>query len=751
MESASEPGLRVAFVILAALVVIFFSPWLVQGKVLAPLDIVEQMLLPWRGEQAAPRVHNHFVSDAVTQYLPYRMLAAASFAADGYVGWNPLVFGGVPQSSNTMALNADWSTQLFRVLDFWTAWHVGRMAQFLVAGVGMLVFLRSRGCGGWIAPTFSAAYMLNTEFVGWIYHQWALASFCWMPWVLWAWHAACDKGARFAGLAAVFLALALLGATLQHAAFVVTALACVWAGRLVGRPRSLGSGTATVVTIGVLGAGLAAFALEPSMHSYFENLRAGHLREGLGYADGLRQPVMTALAWPFTVYPFALGSVQTLDLSKAFVSSGVAFGFFGSVPVVLAVAGLFSRRVPPAAKLLVAAGVLLPLTPLVGVLYQRVNLLWILGGCWCAASWLAGVGQNELKSFVRRAWQVTAVVAALWLAASVVLLAGRGWWEELLLAKVQGASANGQFGRFTDWMEGRAAGLIDHLAIWNPWQLVALGGAVLSIWGLPRIKVHTAWPGAAVMVGVCLQLSVFWWQWTTWSSDRGVYGEPPLVQVLKAEVGDTGRLAQIPGAPAEVYFPPNTLVPSAVAITGGYDSIHPDGMRSRSGAVWDFPGTTHFLGRVGEEGPEDWPEAWTDGLWVLQRNPAPTMGTFSTRAGEGLPLLPKDVRRVTLNTLEILVPTGAERVEVFMNWHRGWKWRGNTEDGWRSSSAGPTKGIEIELGRPAGTAEVLQLRFEPAAADWARAVTLLSAISVACLLLPWVRRARCSVPRVRKP
>ena len=65
-------------VIVSLFCMAMFVPWLVLGKVLAPFDIIEEMYLPWRGDEKSPTVHNHFVSDAVTQYLPYRLLAGQS-------------------------------------------------------------------------------------------------------------------------------------------------------------------------------------------------------------------------------------------------------------------------------------------------------------------------------------------------------------------------------------------------------------------------------------------------------------------------------------------------------------------------------------------------------------------------------------------------------------------------------------------------------------------------------------------------
>lgn len=728
-----------------------FAPWLLTGRVLAPFDIVEEIYPPWRDAQKVPLVHNHFVSDAVTQYLPYRIIAGRSFVEDGYLGWNPLVLGGTAQSANTMALSSDWATQLDRVFDFWTAWHLGLIGRFLLAGLGMMVFLQSQGCKAWVATALGVAYMMNTEFATWIYHQWAVASFCWMPWLLWALYGAREKSSRYFALAAMFLGLALLGTSLQHAAFIVIALGCVWVGWLLeGRSGTRATGTALldsksqpsrgrdtviVVAVGLLGAGLVAFMLEPSIAGYLENVRSGHERDGIGYKFGLWQPLLMALVWPLTLYPFALGSVQTLDLTKAVLPCGVAYVFFGTIPMLLAVVGLFSKRVPLVAKLLIAAGLIIPLTPLVGVLYQRVSLLWILGGCWAAGVWLSTADEESVRKIAGWCWRALVAVLLLWTLVSVALVVFRAPVEAWLVTRVQAAAASSQFAMFPEWVDMRARKLIDYLCVWNPWQLTALAGLALSLWGMVRCRTESMWPAAALATGVALQLSVFWWQWTTWSVERDIYEQPELVGILQAEVGTTGRLAQGGGRPGEMPFPPNTLVPAGVAITGGYDSIHPDGMRSPTGKSWDFPGATHFLGGVDEERPAGWQEVWSDGRWVLLRDPAPSVGIVTLESGLPVPLRPTDSKWGSMNTMEAVVPAGAAKLEVFSNWHRGWKWRDDLEGRWSDTSAGPIKGVEVVFDQPTGETRVVYLQFDPSPPDWVLVLTGLSAMAVLTLAL----------------
>jgi hypothetical protein len=473
-----------AVILIASVIVIAFSPFLTKGKLLAPFDLAFEMLEPWRTSDS-PAVQNHFVLDAVTHHIPYRILSERALSQDGYVGWNPLQSGGTPQHANTMVLNYEWSTQLHRFLDFWTAWHVGKMLNILIAGLGMFLFLRSQGCSHVISLTGGIAFMLNTQFVVWIFFNPGLAGFGWMPLFLWALHAARKGSAQYLALAALFLSLAILGSTLQQLAFILIALACVWIGWIWDEPgddkRTRIKITVAFFVVGALAAGISAFMLEPTITFFLENISGGHGRGGVFYTEGMLQPLLNSVAMLLSPYPFILGSPQTLDLNKVFLSNLYSLGFFGTLPVILALVSLFSNRVPTAAKLLILAGSLIPLTPLVGFLYHRINLLWILGGCWGGAVWLATASQQEIRRLSKFLWWSLAAACALWLLASTALVFLRPWAEPLLQQRVIAMAETSLFGMFPEWLKSRASKLLDYLCIWNSWQVAALTGALLSV------------------------------------------------------------------------------------------------------------------------------------------------------------------------------------------------------------------------------------------------------------------------------
>jgi hypothetical protein len=459
----------------------------------------------------------------------------------------------------------------------------------------------------------------------------------------------------------------------------------------------------------------------------------------LYYEAGALQPVLHALASPLTTFPSLLGSTGTLDLWKVFKFDIFNVGFFGTIPMVLAFVGFFSRNVPSSAKLLMLAGVLVPLSPLVGFLYHRFNILWIFGGCWACCAWLSSASPDTLRR--TSAWLVGlfALGAVFWTLASVGIVIWRESLEAALQARVLAAASSSAFGIFLDWMCSRAVGLLDYLCIWNPWQLMMLGGATVSAWGLRTLKpTQRVWQFAAA-AGVALQLNVFWWQWTTWSKPELIYEEPELASFLKKEVGTNGRLAVEPAPWAEAMFPPNMLMPSGVAITGGYDAIQPFGMKSSSGKSWDFPGATHFLGKVKDDGPKDWLEVWNDGTWHVLRNPTQNMGLI-TRSFNKMPLQREMFACPTLNTMEATVPAGTTKLTLYSNWHRGWRWRDPGGGEWKPVGKSDIRSIEVAFDPPLPSDSVIQFRYLPSAPSWAIVITSLSVMGVALVGLAGLRR-----------
>jgi hypothetical protein len=616
-ESRPRTWLLVSAVYVA-LVLACFSPWWLQGRVFAPLDILNEMLLPWRAEKTYPNVHNHFVSDAVTQYLPYHLLAFQSLREDGYIGWNPYSETGTPFHANTMALPGDWTLQLYRVFDFWTGWHVGLVGQFLLAGLGMLALLRNRGITPWCALAGAIVFAGNAQFIIWFYHRWALGAFCWMPWIFWALFRWRQGRPGAIPLAIGFLAFSFLGGTLQHLVYTVLALVCFWFGEILVKPGKPGQKIKATLVFALIGLGAvlaAAPTLIPSAQAYFESKAAGDTRGGIGYPQGLLQPVMNAVAYGFFIFPSILGSPQTMDAWKLLKTGLFDLGWLGTIPTLFAFLAIFRRSSPFTSRLLVIVALVIPLTPLVGPLYHRVLLLFAFGGAWAFADFLSNSPASARSRFARWVGLGTAGIITCWLIASFVLI----WIAPTLKTKVstfvRPRLAQSQFGMFEQWFLDRAGNFVDSLFIWNSAQLplviLALLALGLIFLGSSRRVPDLYWQGPlALVLGLELFLLAARWITVVDLKEFPAYASNPEIEEVRRLVGDGRIYTGIGGKSiADVPFAPNIPTAFKISHLDVYESIRPAGLWARekystSKETLKKLGVTHLLEPAGSPAPE---------------------------------------------------------------------------------------------------------------------------------------------------
>jgi hypothetical protein len=743
----SSKRLAVGLLLCLAVVLAWFSPWWVGGRNLAPLDLLNEMMQPWRGAEESGSAKNHIVSDAVDQYLVYRMIAADQYAKEGGVGWSSLTYGGTAQHANTMALYYDWTMQLHRCFDFWTAWHLGLLSQVLLAAWGMLLFLRGRGIGPVWSCAGALAYAANSQFVVWIYHRWALGSFCWVPWILWAIDASRRGGRGWQVLVPVFIALAMLGGTLQHAGFVVLAVAASWIGEAVktGRaPREQVRLLGRYAGWGLLGSGMAAMMFLPCLAALAESSRLG-LHQGVQvagaggiYPQGALQPLFNLAAYPLQIFPSLLGRCETVDLLKFFKSELWYVAYFGSLPVLVAFLCLFRKSAPPLARWLIGLGLLLPLTPLVRFFYQRLFLLFILGGILAFVHFMEHASRETRLRVGKGTGIVAGIAVAGWVLVSVGIQLKADALKAFLLGKVAGPSAGGSFGYFKEWIQGRVLKFADDLLVWSPQQLLPLALFAAALVGLrlsagldPRWRSRG---GLLVACVVVLEVSLFASRWVVFTdpAKHPLFPVTPEVTALREQVGPGGRVVQMIEESghhmAVTPFVPNTLAAYGIASIGGYDSIMPDGMfrvndPRRDAATLGRCGVTHLITWPGNPAVgADWRKRWSGPAMDLYENPV-AMPRYAGFAGEealagffagrdGAEWVPLVERSGLENRREIEVPAGITRIRLAENAGSGWEYRRAGGD-WRPVRRGPDASMVLELGAAADEAALVEMRYRP--------------------------------------
>jgi hypothetical protein len=88
-----------------------------------------------------------------------------------------------------------------------------------------------------------------------------------------------------------------------------------------------------------------------------------------------------------------------------------------------------------------------------------------------------------------------------------------------------------------------------------------------------------------------------------------------------------------------------------------------------------------------------------------------------------------------MNTMQANIPDGAVKVEIFSNWHHGWKWRDDLEEKWSDTVASPAKGVEVRFEQPVAQKKTVYLQFDPSPPEWVSVITGLSALAVIALSL----------------
>ncbi len=727
---------------------------------------------PWRGTGEQPDVKNHIVSDAVDQYLIYHMVAAQSYAKEGWLGWSSLTYGGTAQYANTMALYYDWTLQLHRWFDFWTAWHLGIMIQVMLAAVGMFLFLRGRSIVALWACCGALAYAANSQFVTWIYHRWTLGSFCWVPWILWAIDAYRKDKRGFWPLVPIFIALAFLGGTLQHSAYVVLAVIAIWGeeavrtGRAwIAQARLLGRYTSW----GLLGFGLAGMMFLPCIDAFITSTRLGlhmgmHGTSAMGlYPKGVLQPILNLFAYPLQIFPSVLGRSDTVDLQKVFRNELFYIIYFGSLPVLIAFLALFRKRAPLLARLLIGMGLLLPLTPLLRLLYHRLYLLFILGGIFAFVHFMQTASFETRKLIFKVTASAAAVAIAAWICLSGLMTVKAATVKAFLNQKIVETSG-GSFGYFRDWIQARADRFTGDLFIWSPQQLIPLTLFLVALVGLrltaareSQVRNRGAW---LIVLAVVLEVSVFGSRWITYvdGTKAPLFAATPETVVLQEKVGRAGRITtmieETGSHMAVTPFIPNTLSPYGIATIHGYDSIMPNGMLlvndpTRDPLALGRIGVTHLITYPENQAVgRDWKLVWQSPVMALYKNPMAVPHYVGFRDREDMESFFQGgtAREWTLltettqmeNTREVETPAEVRWIRVAENQASGWEFKTTTAAQWLPVQRAPDKSMLIPL--PEGeTTMTVAMRYNP---PMRRLGFYLSIISVLMTTFGafWVRR-----------
>lgn len=123
---------------------IFSSPYFITRQVPFPSTYLVNFFSPWNAYPGfSSPVKNNAMPDVITQILPWKNLVIDNFKHGQIPLWNPYSFSGMPFLANYQSAVLSPFNLLFVFLPFIDAWSLLILLQPFLAGIFMLMFLKS--------------------------------------------------------------------------------------------------------------------------------------------------------------------------------------------------------------------------------------------------------------------------------------------------------------------------------------------------------------------------------------------------------------------------------------------------------------------------------------------------------------------------------------------------------------------------------------------------------------------------------
>lgn len=172
------------------LIIIFFLPPLINGKVPIPADSILGLYHPWRdasydgyNPEKFP-VKNPLITDPVLQTYPWRNLVIKNIKEGNLPFWNPYSFSGQPLLANVQSSSFQILNILFWVFPFKVAWSLTVILSAVFTSLFMYLFLRSLKLSN-TSSAFGAFVMPFTGFfVSWLTWGTIVTTAMWLPLIL---------------------------------------------------------------------------------------------------------------------------------------------------------------------------------------------------------------------------------------------------------------------------------------------------------------------------------------------------------------------------------------------------------------------------------------------------------------------------------------------------------------------------------------------------------------------------------------
>lgn len=680
----------VSLLIWLAAVLTFFSPAVFNNKVIAPIDCVECIFRPF-AYKPIENVHNQFIVDGASQYLPHKWALQKSWDEDGYMGWNPYSFNGTACPENTMYSPGDWHNLLFAFLPFWTAWDLGIILQFFIAGCGMLLLLRHFKIPAWGALLAAISFAFYSQFIICLYYRW-MGGIIWTPYLVWALLKYRHNLINVPAI--IFMSLTWRGGHLQACTFAFFLVACVWFNEVWKKDNKWLSRkefckcTLSYFLTGALGALL-------SLDVFVDTLPRMEGCKKLIYSWG----ITNLLTLPTTLFPNIFGTPQTIDIARSFDLSLFDIKFGGGIVFILATIACFNPKAPRVAKVIFLANLIATCSPLYTYLYSRSTVVMALGMALLAAWQLCELTKVQFSPiYWKRIGYTLGILLIIWLGCSVIIVCFRDSLADLLnnIMKMHSTSLQ-RIGR-ADWYTLRVDRLLSQLPIWQWQNILFTAGLLLGVVCCCRIKPHgkhnICWVAAVILITFS-DLLTFSYSWLSYSKvpeSTHLYQEPSWLPELKSYVKD-GSVRTI--AQDADFLCNNHLSSYGIRLAGGYETVQPKHIHPLT-ANFDTKdyakaGISHILSDTKRKTTHfpGWVLVMQEKQFELYANPD-YKGRYLVN--DTTPIAPE---WRTSNRISLRIPPNSTNLSILESYHKGWK----AYCGKQELSISPTKhgGMHIQL------------------------------------------------------
>lgn len=172
------------------LILLFFLPNLILGKVPIPADSLLGLYHPFRDlsidgyNPGKFPVKNPLITDPVLQTYPWRHLVIKNIKEGNFPLWNPYSFSGQPLLANIQSSSFQLTNILFLILPFKIGWGVSTILPSVLASLFMFLFLKDIGLSR-LASLFGALILpFSGFFIAWLTWGSIIATVMWLPLIL---------------------------------------------------------------------------------------------------------------------------------------------------------------------------------------------------------------------------------------------------------------------------------------------------------------------------------------------------------------------------------------------------------------------------------------------------------------------------------------------------------------------------------------------------------------------------------------